>query len=135
MPRILIILPRGRRFGPDGATAIDLCVRDFVNFSRFRETTTILGEPIERPFPNLDFRAVPRPEGDAQMLYAQRMADAAKALKPDLVIVHQHMPSAVRIAKTLRGTPVLIHRHNGQSAGKTRSPAGAIEMITPCSTA
>lgn len=112
MGKIVIVLPRGRRFGPKGATAIDLCVRDFVSFSRRREDTVIVGEPIEQPFPGLDFRAVPRPPGDAQWLYAERLADFVGALSPDLVVVHQHMPSATRLAKRLRRTPVLIHRHN-----------------------
>lgn len=118
MARIVIVLPRGRRFGPDGATAIDLCVRDFVSHSRFREQTIILGEPIERPFPDLDFRPVPRPAGDAQWRYADRLATAAGRLAPDLVVVQQHMPSATRVAKRLRGTPVIIHRHNAPKARK-----------------
>lgn len=118
MPRIVIVLPRGRRFGPNGATAIDLCVRDFVQFSRYRDTTTIIGEPIDKPFEGFDFRPVPRPVGDAQWLYAQKLADAATALRPDVVVVQQHMPSGVRIAKRLRGTPIIMHRHNAPKRRK-----------------
>ena len=110
--RIVIVLPRGRRFGPDGATAIDLCARDFVSFSRYRQSTIIVGEPIAAPFPDLDFRACARAPGEAQLRYAARQADFIKTLAPDLVVVHQHMPSAVRIAKKLKPVPVLIHRHN-----------------------
>ena len=93
-------------------------MRDFVTFSRYRDSTIVIGEPIAQPFAGIVFRAVGRPGGDAQMLYAQRLAEAAKALQPDLVVVHQHMPSAVRIAKSLRGAPVLIHRHNAPKQRK-----------------
>ena len=46
--KIAVILPRGMHFGPKRATAIDLCVRDFVTFSRFRDTTAIFGEFVGR---------------------------------------------------------------------------------------
>lgn len=111
VPRLAIVLPRSRRFGPAGATAIDLCVRDFTAFSRHRERTMIFAEPIEEPFPGFDFRPVARPQGEAQWFYSNRLAREVAAARPDLVVVHQHMPTAVRLSKQIAGVPVLLHRH------------------------
>jgi glycosyltransferase involved in cell wall biosynthesis len=110
--RIAVLLPRSRRFGPDGATAIDLCVRDFTYFSRHRGTTTVFGEPIAQPFEGIDFRSVAREPGMSQWSYSNKLAHAALNSSADIVVVHQHMPTAVRMTKVARRTPVLLHRHN-----------------------
>jgi glycosyltransferase involved in cell wall biosynthesis len=116
LPRIVVALPRGLSFGPARATSIDLCARDFVSFSRHRAQTVIVGEAIENPFPDMPFHGVPRSSLTPHWLYAARLARHIKSLRPDLVVVHQHIPSAVRIAKALRDVPILLHRHNGHKA-------------------
>lgn len=108
--RIVIILPRGMCFGPKGATAIDLCVRDLIRHSAYRRTTTILGEPVDQPFGDVDFQAVSTASARTAESAARAFAEAARRLDPDIVVVHQHLPIAAGIARRLNA-PVLLHRH------------------------
>ena len=55
-PEIAILLPAAERFGPEGAGAISLHVRDVTRVSRFRDHVRIFGAPVEWPFEGLDFR-------------------------------------------------------------------------------
>ena len=114
---IAIVLPRGMHFGPDRATAIDLCVRDFVAHSRYRSSTTVIGEALANPFPNISFQGVSREPGDNQQRFVRKLADRAKDLQPDLVVVHQHLPSALAIRKAFPDLPVLLHKHNTPKIG------------------
>ena len=107
-----MLLPRSRCFGPAGATAIDLCARDFIQFSRYRETTIVFGEPVAEPFAGFDFRGIARAREEPQWTYSHKLAHAAMRDKPDVVVVHQHAPTAVRMSKVAPHTPVLLHRHN-----------------------
>lgn len=115
--KIAVILPRGTHFGPDKATAIDLCAYDFVRFSRYRDETVVIGEAIDRPYEGVRFIGVPR-AGKSQASFADALAAKAAAEKPDVVVVHQHIPSARRIAARFRDRPVLLHRHNNPKKPK-----------------
>ncbi|WP_417674870.1 glycosyltransferase family 4 protein [Roseibium sp.] len=114
---IAIVLPRGMHFGSDRATAIDLCVRDFVAHSRHRSSTTVIGEALANPFPNISFQGVSREPGDNQQRFVRKLAERVKGLQPDLVVVHQHLPSALTIRKAFPDLPVLLHKHNTPKIG------------------
>ena len=116
--RIAVILPRGTHFGPDKATAIDLCAYDFVRFSRYRDETVVLGEALDRPFDGVRFIGVDRRSGQSQASFSDALAAAAAAERPDVVVVHQHIPSARRIARRFGNRPVLLHRHNNPKQPK-----------------
>ncbi|MDT8343472.1 MAG: glycosyltransferase family 4 protein [Thermohalobaculum sp.] len=116
-PRIVVVMPRNMHFGPARATSIDLCAHDFVRASRFAATTTVVAEAVERPFEGVHL--VTHAPGD------RRGRDALiRAARPDLVVVHQHLPSAAHIARLLPGTPVLAHRHN-----MVKPPSGPIARL------
>ena len=112
-----IVLPRGMHFGPERATAIDLCVRDFVAHSRFRSTTVVIGEALARPFPDVSFQGVSKDPGDSQQRFARKLAARVRDFQPDLVVVHQHLSSAVTIRKAFPAIPVLLHKHNTPKIG------------------
>ena len=114
--RVVNILPRGMHFGPTAATAIDLCVRDFVTHSAYRGSTTVLAEPVEAPFDDVSFRPVPPGPAKSHWAAALRFADAARQLSPDIVIVQHHVPSASALARNMAPVPVLLHRHNLQTS-------------------
>ncbi|WP_370677009.1 glycosyltransferase family 4 protein [Pleomorphomonas sp. PLEO] len=116
--KIAVILPRGTHFGPDKATAIDLCAYDFVRFSRYRDETVVVGEALDRPFDDVRFIGVPRRSGQSQASFSDALAAAAAAERPDVVVVHQHIPSARRIASRFGDRPVLLHRHNNPKRPK-----------------
>ena len=112
--RVVNILPRGMHFGPKGATAIDLCVRDFVAHSAHRASTTVLAQPVSEPFEDIQYRPVEVPTGASHLTAARRFAREALALSPDIAIVHHHLPSAAAVARALFPIPVLLHRQNLQ---------------------
>ena len=116
--RIAVILPRGTHFGPDKATAIDLCAYDFVRFSRYRDETVVVAEALDRPFDGVRFIGVDRRSGQSQSSFSDALAAAAAAERPDVIVVHQHIPSARRIAARFRDRPVLLHRHNNPKQPK-----------------
>ena len=105
--KIAIVAPRGVVFSPQGATSIDLCIHDFVTHSAYRATTTIIAPHVEAPFPGLDFIGI-----RTRRLSARRAAPAIARLAPDLIICHQHIPTAANLARRFAPVPVLLHRHN-----------------------
>lgn len=108
--RVVQVLPRGMHFGPRRATAIDLCARDIVGQSQYARSTTVLGAPVEEPFEGISFEPVQA--GATQVASALRFAQAARALSPDLVVVHQNVISGAVIGRVLAPVPVLLYRHN-----------------------
>lgn len=107
--RIVVILPRHMHFGPRYATAIDLCARDFIAHSAYSASTVVLGEPVDEPFEGIQFKPIAaRSKTERSKLFVQ----AALAEKPDLVVVHQYLPTAADIARALSPVPVILHRHN-----------------------
>ena len=103
--RIAVVMPRNMRFGPAQPTSIDLCAYDFVRRSRYVDTTLVVAEAVEQPFADIAVALHPRKDSRAR--------DAAiRAHAPDLIVVHQHAPTAARIAAAFPDVPVLVHRHN-----------------------
>jgi glycosyltransferase involved in cell wall biosynthesis len=116
-PRIVIVSPRGMRFSPDGATSIDLCIRDFVRFSRHRASTVLLTPEVETPFPDVPLRFLP--PGGTSWQRRSRLVRLAAELQPDLLVVHQHLPTAFTLARSGIGAPVLLHAHNYRKPSRT----------------
>lgn len=108
--KLAIVLPRGTSFGPKRATSIDLCVHDFVTHSRYAGSTQIHATRVEQPFPGVDLRFDAGGWG-GQMGKAFRIARRIRSDCADLTVVHQHLPSAFILSKTLPH-PVLLHAHN-----------------------
>lgn len=100
-------------FGYAKATAIDLCVKDFVEHSKYHNDTTIIGESVQDPFDSVDFRPVARRPGTSQRAYAKELASIAASQSPDVVVVHQHIASAMEVRRALPDIPVILYRHNG----------------------
>jgi glycosyltransferase involved in cell wall biosynthesis len=108
--RLAIILPRGTNFAAAGATAIDLCVRDQCAALASVMDCLVIGNPVVDPFPDVPYFAIADGLGRRERYRA--FADAARAFDPDVVVIHQHIPSAVAIAASLRGMPICLYRHN-----------------------
>ncbi|MBX9710293.1 MAG: glycosyltransferase family 4 protein [Xanthobacteraceae bacterium] len=117
MTRILIINPRAMYFGERLATSIDLCVRDLVRFSRFKGTTTVVGDPVDVPFPDIEFR--PRPATRTNRFYdrAPALLAMVKEMAPDVICVQEHLRTAAHLAQRVR-IPVLLQRHNPMQGPK-----------------
>lgn len=119
---IAVVLPRNVNFGPNGATAIDLCAADFIQFSKFGSQTGVFCPPVDAPFEDFNIRPVARSSSHRQT--GTVFAAALRSERPKLVIVHQHVQTAVPIARALRrdGIPVILHRH-----GFSKPPKSAFQ--------
>jgi glycosyltransferase involved in cell wall biosynthesis len=111
MTKVVIVNPRAMHFGERHATSIDLSVRDLILHSRFRETTTVIGDPIEKPFDQIAY--VERPIGRPDNFYfrMRRLLPVISSLAPDIVSVQEHLFTASHLARRLP-VPVLLHMHN-----------------------
>ncbi len=106
--RIAVVAPRKMRFSPDDATSIDLHIHETVRWSRYRNLIRVFAEDISNPFN--DIETVFWPKGTR----AAGISDLVRQTKPSLVVVHQHLPTAVTIARTSLQIPVVLIRHNFQ---------------------
>ncbi len=103
---IAVVMPRNMRFSPHGATSIDLFVREITHASRYSAKITVFAERIDNPFPEARVRFW---EPNATMAARVKLIAAAE---PRAVVVQQHLPTAVAVARKLKGTPVVLVRHN-----------------------
>lgn len=106
--RIAVILPRNMHFGPAGATSIDLCARDAVLHSRHGAQMRIICEAAPGLYDDMPVATFSGRSVDARMRAAARHAEAHD---PDLVIVHQHAPSAARLPRLMPGRRVALYLH------------------------
>jgi glycosyltransferase involved in cell wall biosynthesis len=118
-PRIAVIAPRGMCFSPLGATSIDLCIRDFVRFSRYRDSTTVIANHVENPFTDIDAQFVPKSVRSTQGR-VREIVRLVRQIDPALVVIHQHLPTAARLSRQLRNCPIIFHVHNFQKEPTTR---------------
>jgi glycosyltransferase involved in cell wall biosynthesis len=118
-PKIFQVMPRGMYFGKSRATSIDLCVRDLMLASRRRQDALIYAEEVDDPF--RDFAINPLPSSGKASSYhrAKFVAAQARRLKPDIIIVQQHLPTAAAIALRVPGVKVVLHTHNFQKSYET----------------
>lgn len=107
--RIALVAPRNMRFSSQAATSIDLHIRETALWSRYRDHITVFAEEVDLPFDDVPTRFWPmgRQKGNLERLLA--------AERPDLIVAHQHLPTAARLAGRFRRVPVALVRHNFQS--------------------
>lgn len=111
-PRIVVLNPRKLRFSDDGATSIDLSVRDLVRFSRHKSGTVVIGDPVERPFADVEFHPRPVwPASDSFEIRIRRIARMIRRFSPDVVTVQEHLKTASYLSRHV-AAPVLLHFHN-----------------------
>ncbi|WP_084649956.1 glycosyltransferase family 4 protein [Stappia stellulata] len=118
--KIAIVLPKGMHFGPERATAIDLCVHDSVRHSAFRSSTRVFGVAVNQPFQDVFFTGISPDARSPIKAFIKALSD----WRPDLIVVHQHIPSAYSIAKNFKNTPVVLYKHNSM-----RLPLSKIKLF------
>lgn len=118
--KIAVVLPRGMDFSEGRATSIDLCAYDFVIHSRYRARTLVLGAASGAPLDGVRFENIlPAPFGSPSRRLSALVA-ALRAYDPDVIVVHQHLPTAAAVARRLQPTPVVLHRHNYENKRRGR---------------
>jgi glycosyltransferase involved in cell wall biosynthesis len=110
-PQIVVVMPRNMHFGPSNATSIDLCVYDLVRSSRYRATTTILCDRNETLFSDVNTLCFPA-SATSSSRRKVRFVESLAAQQPiDLIVVQQHLPTAVALARRMP-VPIVFHTHN-----------------------
>lgn len=103
------VLPRNMNFGPLTASSIDLVARDFVRDSGYRQSTTVICRDIDPLFENFRYRTF---GGGSTRKTTNQITSILGELKPDLIVIHQHVPTAAVIAARFPDIPVILHKHN-----------------------
>jgi glycosyltransferase involved in cell wall biosynthesis len=123
MPKIVVVNPRAMHFCESRATSIDLCVRDMVHYSRFRDTTMVIGDAVERPFSGISFQPRPVTRPDTFVLRRSKLLRMIRGLDPDVVCVQEHLRTASYLASRV-GVPVVLQKHN-----PIRGPKGSFDRL------
>lgn len=103
---IAVVMPRRMCFSPLGATSIDLYAHEIAKASRHAGRMTVFAERTQTPYSDVPARFWE--PGAGKTARARLIAEST----PSLAIVHQHLPTAVELARKLKGTPVALVRHN-----------------------
>jgi glycosyltransferase involved in cell wall biosynthesis len=109
--RILVFMPRNMRFGPSNASSVDLCVRDLIIASRYRDATTIVCCENETLFPDLDVVTYSDTIDASRRRKLAFASQQVAKLSTDLIVVQQHLPTAAILARR-SAAPVIFHKHN-----------------------
>ena len=105
-------------FGPSRAGSTELCVRDLVGFSRFKEGTTVFCPPIEQPFDGLNVEFLAPYGIGGVFARALAVATIIRRRRYRAVVVEQHWPTA-NVVAALSGVPTLFHTHSLPKIGST----------------
>ncbi|MEO0809081.1 MAG: glycosyltransferase family 4 protein [Pseudomonadota bacterium] len=123
--KIAVILPWGARFSPSASPgAIELCVKDFIAHSRFRDTTVVITNPPEHdgqvhpPYDVCEFRpaALTRIRAN-RTAWHRALIDQLLDIRPDVIQVQQTPVTAHALKGAFPKTPVILHRHDAQFPG------------------
>ncbi|MEZ5898565.1 MAG: glycosyltransferase family 4 protein [Hyphomicrobiaceae bacterium] len=126
--RVLIFMPRNMRFGPSNATSIDLCVRDLVLASRYKQSTTVVCCENETIFSDIDVVTLSREIDASRKRKISFVTDYVRSHPVDVVVVQQHLPTAAELARHLKA-PVILHTHNMKTKSYSRTPLGWIHRV------
>jgi glycosyltransferase involved in cell wall biosynthesis len=128
-PRIAVVMPRGMSFGPERASSIDLCAHDFIAHSRYRASTTVFADAVPQPYAGLAVDLIPGRIARAHLTRLLWLWRRLRRARPDIVVVHQHLPSAAWLARLLPETPVLLHAHNFLKAKAGRAHRARLRQM------
>lgn len=103
------VLPRGMRYSRTSATSIDLFVSELVEHSQ--QANAVIAERTIDPLPAPLLIQMPSYGFAKTLRRARFIAGKVAQLAPDVVIVQQHIPSAVQINTKIK-QPVVLQRHN-----------------------
>lgn len=112
---VSVVLPHGGRYSANANPgAIELCVKDFVSQSRFYDDLVVLGNTISQPFNEGRFLPLASTIIRKRNQWYQSLKDNIEALKPKVIQVQQHPPTAAFLKKNFPKLPVILHMHDTQ---------------------
>ncbi len=129
-PIVAIVLPPKEGFAAHAVGAVGLLARRHAVASHYFRSV-VFGLPQQQPFPGVEFRAV-RPSwlpGSATRRYARAVLRQLRALRPDLIEVHNRPDVALFLAARCRGIPVTLFLHNDPQTMRDARTAGERKML------
>jgi len=120
-PTIAYVFLRNSVFGPKGAAAVELCVRDLVRHSRYAASTMVVCPRVDEPFPGVAIETVPDVAFGGNLMKAWAVGRLIKRRGVEIAIVENHLPAAAFVA-IASGLPVILHSHAYE-----RKASGAIK--------
>ena len=106
--KVVVVMPPGSRFSALRPTSIETVVRSLALHSA-DELIILCDGGAER---SADLNIVAMAPERSPVRRAKVVLGHVERLRPDLVEIHQHMPSAAALAKRLNGIPTIMYRHN-----------------------
>lgn len=120
--KITIVLPWSFRFDVVKPRSIETVIRTINAGSRYRDTITVIADAGASDHGPMRTRLV---DGQGGRWDRTRCVTALlRDNPPDLLELHQHVPTARRIAAALPGVPAILYRHNA-----TKPKWGPVEGI------
>lgn len=120
--RIAIILPWSFRFDRAKPRSIETVIRTINAHSRFRDQITVIADSGADDHGDMAVWTVDGSGG--RWRRTRQVIDRLRADPPDLLELHQHIPTARRIADALDPVPAILYRHN-----PTRGKLGPLEGL------
>src|SRR5271165_1421448 len=114
-PTIAYVLLRNSVFGPKGAAAVELCVRDLIAHSRYAGSTLVVCPKVDEPFEGIEIETVHDVAFGGNLAKAWAVGKLLKRRGVDLAVVENHLPAAAVVAAA-SGLPVILHSHAYEKA-------------------
>ncbi len=118
-PSIAYVFLRNSVFGPKGAAAVELCVRDLVRHSRYARSTLVVCPKVEEPFEGIDIAPVTDAHLAGNLGKAWSVGKLLRKRGVDVAVVENHLPVAAIVAMAAR-LPVILHSHAYEKPPESR---------------
>jgi glycosyltransferase involved in cell wall biosynthesis len=79
----------------------------------------VLGPEVAEPFPDIDYHPVAAGR-DGRSYDLAQLSQAVRTIGCDVVVVQQHLRTAVAVARILADRPVILHRHSFEKENQGR---------------
>ena len=125
---VAVLLPRREVFGAAGAGAISLVVRNACLHGKSRGHMTVLGGPVERPYPVVSFVPI-TPEfwlpGSRTARYLAGVVRTLRRLRTRVVEIHNRPKYVATVKRKLPGVSIILYLHNDPQTMKGFASAAA----------
>ena len=115
--KIAIVLPPHFRFSVTSPNSIETVVRTLAAQSRYRETIRVLCDESDED--TGDIVTIRIDPSGGRRARTRRAVAALRDWTPDIIELHQHAPTAGRIARAFPDRPKYLYRHNFLKQPKT----------------
>jgi glycosyltransferase involved in cell wall biosynthesis len=113
--RVAAVFPNGSVFSADGATAMDLCLRDLLHHLPTDIEVRVFAAAVPQPFEGIDFVGIPAPDGRKVVFSALR--EAIAAFDPDILWVQTDFTASAKLKRAFPKAKVVLHRHRVEPTG------------------